>query len=88
VYVDGKMIIDFWDTRKYIYDEDAHHEAIVELSGKHAIRVEQVENTGYATLIFSFTTIITILNFLKKIYEQSYHSICLFHRHGFHQHAE
>ena len=52
VYVDGKRIIDYWDAGKYIFDEDAHHEAIIELEGKHAIRIEHVENAGYATLIF------------------------------------
>ena len=52
VYVDGKCMIDFWDASKYKYDEDTHHNATVELNGKHDIRIEQVENSGYATLIF------------------------------------
>lgn len=52
VYVDGKLKIDFWDTSKYKYDEDTHHNATVELNGKHDIRIEHVENSGYATLIF------------------------------------
>ena len=53
VFVDGKLIIDFWDAAKYINDEDAHHSIIVALGGSHTIRVEHVENAGYATLIFS-----------------------------------
>lgn len=53
VYVDGKLIIDFWDASRYVYDEDAHHAATVELEGKHEIRVEQVENSGYATILFT-----------------------------------
>ncbi len=53
VYVDGKLVIDFWDAAKYVYDEDAHHSAAVELGGKHTIRIEQVESSGFATLIFS-----------------------------------
>ncbi len=52
IFVDGKLIIDFWDVTKYRYDEDTHHTAVVELNGRHTIRIEQVENSGYATLIF------------------------------------
>ena len=55
VFVDGKPVIDFWDASKYKYDEDTHHQAVVDLGGKHTIRIEQVENTGYATLIFKIT---------------------------------
>jgi parallel beta-helix repeat protein len=53
VYIDGKIVIDFWDATRYVNDEDAHHSAIVSLNGKHNIRIEHVENAGYATLIFS-----------------------------------
>ncbi len=52
IFVDDKLVIDFWDVSKYKYDEDTHHNATVQLNGKHSIRIEQVENTGYATLIF------------------------------------
>jgi len=52
IFVDNKLVIDFWDVSKYKYDEDTHHNATVELNGKHTIRIEQVENSGYATLIF------------------------------------
>ena len=52
VFVDGKPVIDFWDVSKYKNDEDAHHQAIVKLNGKHKVRIEMVENSGYATLIF------------------------------------
>ena len=52
VFVDGKLVIDFWDATKYKNDEDAYHSAKVELGGKHTIRIEHVENAGYATLIF------------------------------------
>lgn len=55
VFIDGKLVIDFWDAAKYKYDEDAHHDAVVTLNGKHQIRIEQVENSGYATLIFNLT---------------------------------
>ncbi|MBA2248784.1 MAG: right-handed parallel beta-helix repeat-containing protein [Chitinophagaceae bacterium] len=56
VFIDGKPVINFWDATKYVNDEDAHHSAIVELDGyKHNIRIEHVENAGYATLIFSLT---------------------------------
>ncbi|MFN8251777.1 MAG: right-handed parallel beta-helix repeat-containing protein [Ferruginibacter sp.] len=53
VYLDGKLVIDFWDASKYVYDEDAHHSIVLELGGTHHIRIEQVENSGFATLIFS-----------------------------------
>ena len=52
VYIDGKAVIDFGDASLYKNDEDAYHSAIVTLGGKHTIRIEQVENSGYATLIF------------------------------------
>jgi len=52
IFIDGKPVIDFWDVSKYKYDEDTHHEATIPLNGKHTIRIEQVENSGYATLIF------------------------------------
>ena len=52
VFVDGKPVIDFWDASKYKYDEDTYHSATVALGGKHTIRIEHVENSGYATLIF------------------------------------
>ena len=57
VYVDGKLVIDFWDIKKYVYDEDTHHDATVELDGKHDIRIEHLENGGYATLIFTLKPI-------------------------------
>jgi len=53
VYVDSRLVINFWDAKQYVYDEDAHHSTVIALNGRHHIRVEQVENSGYATLIFS-----------------------------------
>ena len=53
VFVDGKLVIDFWDASKYVNDEDAHHNAYIALEGIHTLRIEHVENAGYATLIFS-----------------------------------
>lgn len=50
VLIDGKTVINFWDAKKYINDEDAQHDVILDLDGKHDIRVEHVENAGYATL--------------------------------------
>ena len=57
VFVDDKLVIDFWDVSKYKYDEDMHHETTVKLKGKHTIRVEQAENAGYATLIFKINPV-------------------------------
>lgn len=61
VFVDGKLLIDFWDASLYKYDEDTHHDAVVDLNGKHTIRIEQVENSGYATLIFKLIPVNTKL---------------------------
>ena len=52
VFVDRKPVIDFWDAAQYKYDEDAHHRVILDLEGTHRIRIIQVENSGYATLLF------------------------------------
>jgi len=52
VFVDGKPVIDFWDSGKYKNDEDTYHSADIELNGLHTLRVEHIENSGYATLIF------------------------------------
>lgn len=52
IFVDNELIIDFWDVSAYKYDEDTHHNATIQLNGKHIIRIEQAENSGYATLIF------------------------------------
>jgi len=52
IYVDNKLVLDFWDVTKYKSDEDTHHNATIKLNGKHTIRIEQVENGGYSTLIF------------------------------------
>jgi parallel beta-helix repeat protein len=57
VFVDDKLIIDFWDVSKYKYDEDTYHEAIIKLNGKHTIRIEHAENAGYATLIFKINPV-------------------------------
>lgn len=61
IFVDNRLVLDFWDVSKYKYDEDTHHNATVELNGKHTIRIEQVENTGYATLIFKLIPLNTRL---------------------------
>ncbi len=57
IYVDNKIVIDFWDVSKYKYDEDTHHNAAIKLNGKHTIRIEHAENAGYATLIFKLIPI-------------------------------
>jgi parallel beta-helix repeat protein len=56
VFIDNELVIDFWDATKFVNDDDAHHNTIIELDGqKHTIRVEHVENGGYATVIFTLT---------------------------------
>lgn len=54
VIIDGRTLIDFWDASKYVNDEDAHHSITWQSDGgEHTIRIEHVENAGYATLIFT-----------------------------------
>jgi hypothetical protein len=57
VFVDNKLIIDFWDVSKYKNDEDTYHEAFIDLNGNHQVRIEHAENSGYATLIFKITPV-------------------------------
>lgn len=53
VYVDGKLLIDAWDSKYTLYDEYTHHRTLLELSkGKHIFKVVHAEKTGIATLQF------------------------------------
>jgi nitrous oxidase accessory protein NosD len=53
VYVDDKLVIDAWQQRLGQYDEAQHYLATVQLHGKHKIRIEHFEKTGFATLMLS-----------------------------------
>lgn len=53
VFVDGKKIIDAWDPSRIEYDADYHHEAIINLKGRHIIRIEQAQYGGYGMLYSS-----------------------------------
>lgn len=53
VYVDDKLVIDAWQQRLGQYDEAQHYLATVQLNGKHKIRIEHFEKTGFATLMLS-----------------------------------
>ncbi|MEP6617234.1 MAG: right-handed parallel beta-helix repeat-containing protein [Ginsengibacter sp.] len=58
VFMDGKLLINFWDASKYINDDDAHHSLVIDLDGGvHGLRIEHVENAGFATLNFSLDPI-------------------------------
>ncbi|MCO5947375.1 right-handed parallel beta-helix repeat-containing protein [Mucilaginibacter flavidus] len=52
LYVDGKLVIKNWDPAKLKNDEDNHKDAIIKLSGKHTIRVEQAQYSDYGMLNF------------------------------------
>lgn len=53
IYVDGKLVIDRWDSTYTTYDEYTHHRASIELSkGTHTIRIIHAEKAGIATLMF------------------------------------
>lgn len=50
VFVDGKMVIDAWDPSRIKYDADYHHEALVNMEGRHTIRIEQAQYGEYGML--------------------------------------
>lgn len=52
LYVDGKLVIENWDPAKLKNDEDNHKDAIIKLSGRHTIRVEQAQYGDYGMLNF------------------------------------
>ena len=51
-YVDGKLMLDAWDSSNYKYDDELYHEIAFELSGRHELKVEYYEHTGFAALAF------------------------------------
>ena len=50
VYVDGRLVVDEWDPKKYTFDESPHRTVKLKLGGRHRIRVEHAELGGFATL--------------------------------------
>jgi hypothetical protein len=52
LYVDGTLVIENWDPAKLKNDEDNHKDAIIKLSGRHTIRVEQAQYGDYGMLNF------------------------------------
>lgn len=53
VFIDGKEVIDAWDTKYTERDEDTHHRINIRLSaGVHTFRIIHAENKGLATLQF------------------------------------
>jgi parallel beta-helix repeat protein len=50
VYVDNKLVIDSWKRDMIQYDADWHHEAMLELKGKHRLRIIKVQYGGYGML--------------------------------------
>ncbi|MCU0390249.1 MAG: right-handed parallel beta-helix repeat-containing protein [Thermoflexibacter sp.] len=53
VYVDDKLLINKWELRDMQYDESQHYTTKINLNGKHKIRIEHFEKTGFATLMVS-----------------------------------
>lgn len=50
VYIDGKLVIDSWDRSAIKFDADYHKEAIVNLEGRHDIKIIQAQYGGYGML--------------------------------------
>ena len=50
VYIDGKLVIDSWKLSDIKYDADYHKEAIVNLDGRHDIKIIQAQYGGYGML--------------------------------------
>lgn len=53
VFVDGREVIDAWDTKYTQLDENTHHRISLTLAkGEHSFRIIHAERTGLATLQF------------------------------------
>ncbi|GAC1395194.1 MAG: hypothetical protein NVSMB63_15180 [Sediminibacterium sp.] len=53
LFIDGKEVINAWDTKYTAYDEGTNHRIILALgAGEHDFRIVHAENTGLATLMF------------------------------------
>jgi parallel beta-helix repeat protein len=50
VYIDNKLVIDAWTRNAIKYDADWHHESMLQLKGKHHIRILKVQYGGYGML--------------------------------------
>lgn len=50
VYIDGKLVVDEWDTSHHKFDEALNKKVKLQLGGRHLFRVEHVELGGFATL--------------------------------------
>ena len=50
VYIDDKLVIDSWDPKAIKYDADYYKEAIVQLDGKHKIKILQAQFGWYGML--------------------------------------
>lgn len=53
LFIDGKEVIDAWDTKYTERDEDTHHRVQIKLSaGTHTFKIAHAEHRGLATLMF------------------------------------
>ncbi len=50
LYIDGRLVIDAWDTARVVYDADYHHEQTLHLQGRHRLRIEQAQYGSYGLL--------------------------------------
>ncbi|MDB5232052.1 MAG: hypothetical protein JWN76_2857, partial [Chitinophagaceae bacterium] len=52
LFVDGKEVINAWDSKYVDYDENTNHPIVLQLEGKHDFKIIHAENGGLATLMF------------------------------------
>lgn len=52
VYIDGKLVINRWNAKATVNNEELHHKINMRLSGKHTFKIIHAENAGLATLMF------------------------------------
>ena len=53
LFIDGKEVINAWDSKYTELDENTHHRISIKLSaGEHSFKIVHAENTGLATLQF------------------------------------
>jgi hypothetical protein len=52
LFVDGKPVIDAWDKKYTLLDENTHHSVRLYLKGRHHFKLIHAENEGLADLVF------------------------------------
>jgi parallel beta-helix repeat protein len=51
LYIDGRLVLDGWDSSSFNFNDEFHHEKAIALDGVHRVKIEYYERTGFATLM-------------------------------------